>query len=427
MTHNNTATITALAMLLAAALAGPAAAAPMPRAAAQPAKAAKAPAKKDTQKTTKQSGTKKETKKDTPQNTSETAKHGKGKVKEKVAQTTKEVKKKAQRTVKETKQETKKETTKEAKKETKKETKHARKETAPGNTKEAKATPAPKAAEEKRQSASSRSRTKNITNLASARPAAPSESPATKDPIASFATASLVPPQEPAPPFSLAPVEVPDTSPAAARAAKAPKPAKNHQNSPDTQDEDGIARLAAARSLMDVSGSAEKTMPRPTAETTTKTATTVAEKKPGKTPEKSAAATSVPQHEQSLQMLLNAVRLIGTPYRWGGQSETKGFDCSGFVRAVVAQATGVTLPRTAREQAQVTQRIKTSELRAGDLVFFNTNGHANSHVGIYVGEGRFAHAPRKGAYVRLEKMTTSYWAKRLNSARRLPPLRLAGK
>lgn len=119
------------------------------------------------------------------------------------------------------------------------------------------------------------------------------------------------------------------------------------------------------------------------------------------------------------QLLTTAMGLIGVPYRRGGTSAETGFDCSGFVRAIYQKTAGLTLPRRSAEQAAATEKIQKQELKPGDLVFFNTMRRAFSHVGIYVGEGKFIHAPRTGAAVRVESMESSYWAKRFNGARRV--------
>lgn len=119
------------------------------------------------------------------------------------------------------------------------------------------------------------------------------------------------------------------------------------------------------------------------------------------------------------QLILNAMGFLGVPYRYGGNSVETGFDCSGFVRAVYEQSLGKVLPRRSDEQAAATRTIDRSELQPGDLVFFNTMRRAFSHVGIYVGDGKFIHAPRTGAEVRVEDMRVSYWQKRFNGARRV--------
>lgn len=123
--------------------------------------------------------------------------------------------------------------------------------------------------------------------------------------------------------------------------------------------------------------------------------------------------------DRTSQLLSTAMGLIGVPYRRGGTSEETGFDCSGFVRAIYQKSAGLTLPRQSSEQAAATAQIPKQDLKPGDLVFFNTMRRAFSHVGIYVGEGKFIHAPRSGAKVRIENMESSYWASRFNGARRV--------
>jgi len=118
-------------------------------------------------------------------------------------------------------------------------------------------------------------------------------------------------------------------------------------------------------------------------------------------------------------LILKGLELVGVNYRWGGTDADSGLDCSGFVQLVFKDAVGLILPRTAREQSQVGDTIDKAELKAGDLVFFNTMRHAFSHVGIYLGDNRFLHAPRTGAEVRVEDMRQSYWVKRYNGARRV--------
>ncbi len=110
---------------------------------------------------------------------------------------------------------------------------------------------------------------------------------------------------------------------------------------------------------------------------------------------------------------------MGVRYRRGGNSEETGFDCSGFVRAVYEKTAGLVLPRRAKDQAASTEVIDKSELQPGDLVFFNTMRRAFSHVGVYLGDGKFIHSPRTGQQVRVEDMQASYWKKRFNGARRV--------
>lgn len=120
------------------------------------------------------------------------------------------------------------------------------------------------------------------------------------------------------------------------------------------------------------------------------------------------------------EMVLSAMNFLGVRYVRGGNTAEQGFDCSGFTRYVFENSLGLVLPRRADEQAKKAGllQVKQEELKPGDLVFFNTMRRAFSHVGIYVGEGKFIHAPRAGAEVRIEDMRASYWAKRFNGARR---------
>ncbi|MEJ7687865.1 MAG: C40 family peptidase [Variovorax sp.] len=119
-------------------------------------------------------------------------------------------------------------------------------------------------------------------------------------------------------------------------------------------------------------------------------------------------------------LVVTAIGFLGVPYRRGGNTLETGFDCSGFVRAMYNQTVGHLLPRRAEEQAAATQKIDRSDLKPGDLVFFNTMRRAFSHVGIYVGEGKFIHSPKPGAQVRVETMAGGYWQRRFDGARRVP-------
>ena len=119
------------------------------------------------------------------------------------------------------------------------------------------------------------------------------------------------------------------------------------------------------------------------------------------------------------ELVIQAMGLLGVPYKKGGTSEEKGFDCSGFVRYMYEKSVGLVLPRRAEEQAKVTEEISRSELKPGDLVFFNTLKRTFSHVGIYVGDGKFIHAPRPGKAVRVDDMREAYWQQRFNGARRV--------
>lgn len=115
----------------------------------------------------------------------------------------------------------------------------------------------------------------------------------------------------------------------------------------------------------------------------------------------------------------NAMQLIGVRYRWGGNTPQSGLDCSGFVRYVFNDTFGFLLPRKSAQMSKVGMEIGKEELRPGDLVFFNTMRHAFSHVGIYVGDNKFIHAPSRGKSIRVDDMTKVYWEKRYNGARRM--------
>ncbi|MEN9930608.1 MAG: hypothetical protein RL604_855 [Pseudomonadota bacterium] len=118
-------------------------------------------------------------------------------------------------------------------------------------------------------------------------------------------------------------------------------------------------------------------------------------------------------------LINNAMQLIGVRYRWGGNTPQSGLDCSGFVRYVFNDTFGFLLPRKSAQMSKVGLEIGKEELRPGDLVFFNTMRHAFSHVGIYVGDNKFIHAPSKGKAIRVDDMTKVYWEKRYNGARRV--------
>lgn len=121
------------------------------------------------------------------------------------------------------------------------------------------------------------------------------------------------------------------------------------------------------------------------------------------------------------EMVVAAMNFVGVPYRLGGNDADTGFDCSGFTKHLFELNLGLSLPRRSHEQAaaQGLVDVPRRELQPGDLVFFNTLRRAFSHVGIYVGDGRFIHSPRAGASVRLESMQSSYWQRRFDGARRV--------
>jgi cell wall-associated NlpC family hydrolase len=124
--------------------------------------------------------------------------------------------------------------------------------------------------------------------------------------------------------------------------------------------------------------------------------------------------------DRAAEAVVTALAFIGVPYQRGGTSETSGFDCSGFTRYVFSHTLGQALPRRVDEQARAPGlvAVKRAELKPGDLVFFNTLKRTFSHVGIYVGDNRFVHAPKPGGEVRTEDMGRTYWKTRFTGARR---------
>jgi len=117
-----------------------------------------------------------------------------------------------------------------------------------------------------------------------------------------------------------------------------------------------------------------------------------------------------------------ALDQVGIRYRRGGTLPETGFDCSGLVGYVFREGIGLVLPRTSREISRSGKVVKKSELQPGDLVFFNTMRRTFSHVGIYLGDNYFVHAPASGGEVRVENMNAAYWGKRFNGARRIDPV-----
>ncbi len=125
-------------------------------------------------------------------------------------------------------------------------------------------------------------------------------------------------------------------------------------------------------------------------------------------------------HPEALrnQIIQTARNFIGVPYRWGGQSVRQGFDCSGFTMAVY-QLNGLMLPRSSWQQWNQGVFVKKEHLKKGDLVFFATKSSAKvSHVGIYVGDGKFIHAPGRGKRIRIDSLENSYFRTHYVGAKR---------
>jgi cell wall-associated NlpC family hydrolase len=120
-------------------------------------------------------------------------------------------------------------------------------------------------------------------------------------------------------------------------------------------------------------------------------------------------------------ILFRAIALVGTPYRYGGNTPEGGFDCSGLVSYVYRDVAGIVLPRSSEDMSEIPapQIDDTAALESGDLVFFRQHARRVGHVGIYVGEGRFVHAPNEGGVVRLDRLDDRYWRERFAFARRI--------
>jgi cell wall-associated NlpC family hydrolase len=119
-------------------------------------------------------------------------------------------------------------------------------------------------------------------------------------------------------------------------------------------------------------------------------------------------------------ILFRAIALVGTPYRYGGNTPQGGFDCSGLVEYVFRDVAGIVLPRTAQDISEIgAPEVRRDRLESGDLVFFRESWRV-SHVGIYVGEGRFVHSPNEGGTVRLDYLADNYWDKHFSGAKRIP-------
>lgn len=128
---------------------------------------------------------------------------------------------------------------------------------------------------------------------------------------------------------------------------------------------------------------------------------------------------AAPKASERVQTVMRrAMALLGTPYRWGGTSEN-GFDCSGLVGYVFKTALGIDLPRVSRDMATSGEQVERTALATGDLVFFSRRGARVDHVGIYVGEGKFVHAPRTGKDVMISSLDTGYWSHKFMQARRV--------
>lgn len=119
------------------------------------------------------------------------------------------------------------------------------------------------------------------------------------------------------------------------------------------------------------------------------------------------------------ELTMRAIGMLGIRYKYGGNTPETGLDCSGLVRYVFKEVLGKELPRTSEEISQLGEHVDSHNLQPGDLVFYNTLRRGFSHVGIYLGDNKFIHAPSSGGQVRIESMNINYWKNRFNGARRL--------
>ena len=122
--------------------------------------------------------------------------------------------------------------------------------------------------------------------------------------------------------------------------------------------------------------------------------------------------------DEAGDLIMNAMSLIGLSYRFGGNSPTQGLDCSGFMQYIFKRSMGITLPRTSAEMATVGQQVDRANLKPGDMVFFGSGGRV-SHVGMYIGNDRFIHAPRTGRDIEITSMNGNYWKSCYITARRV--------
>ena len=132
----------------------------------------------------------------------------------------------------------------------------------------------------------------------------------------------------------------------------------------------------------------------------------------------SGSRSSSGSHDEAGDLIMNAMSLIGLSYRFGGNSPTQGLDCSGFMQYIFKRSMGITLPRTSAEMATVGQQVDRANLKPGDMVFFGGGGRV-SHVGMYIGNDRFIHAPRTGRDIEITSMNGNYWKSRYITARRV--------
>ena len=118
------------------------------------------------------------------------------------------------------------------------------------------------------------------------------------------------------------------------------------------------------------------------------------------------------------KIVKESVNYLGIPYKYGGDNPIEGFDCSGFVKYIYQKVAKLDVPRTTKSQVKIGKPIKIANIQKGDLVFFGINSKSVNHVGIYIGDNQFIHAPSTGSTVRVENIHSSYWSKKIRGVRR---------
>ena len=133
----------------------------------------------------------------------------------------------------------------------------------------------------------------------------------------------------------------------------------------------------------------------------------------------SSKRTAALSRREADELIGNAMGLLGVSYRFGGTSVSSGFDCSGFMQHIFRKTMQINLPRTSAEQAKMGVAVSRSELQPGDMVFFSTSRGRISHVGLYIGNNRFIHAPRTGKSIEITSLGNKYWNSKYVTARRV--------
>lgn len=136
-------------------------------------------------------------------------------------------------------------------------------------------------------------------------------------------------------------------------------------------------------------------------------------------PKADSAPVSTHSEAGASEVVLYALGLLNIHYQFGGSNPDAGLDCSGMTAYIYREAVGIKLPHNALQQSQLGIAVNKNNLAPGDLVFFNTNGKSISHVGVYIGEGKFVHAPSTNGQIKVTKLSDSYFSSRYETARRI--------